>query len=103
MKCDFILDIIACFAIVVSMSSLSLKRRSKIINMSEKMVKKGFAAIPRINQAFPAADFFPICVDNRQSDTKRKIPELALLARFIKMKFLTKLTSLFLSLAPAGA
>ena len=77
------------------MSSFSPKGRSKIINMSEKMVKKGFAAIPRINQAFPAADFFLICVANEQSDTKRKIPELALLARFIKMKFSTKLTVCF--------
>ncbi|EYC35181.1 hypothetical protein Y032_1125g3646 [Ancylostoma ceylanicum] len=67
------------------------------------MVKKGLAAIPRIKQAFPAADFSSICAANRQSDTKRKIPGLPLLARFIKMKFLAKLAVLFLSLAPAGA
>ena len=66
-KCDFILDIIACFAIVVSMSSFSPKGRSKIINMSEKIVKKRFAAIPRINQTFPAANFsrFVLLTDNQ--------------------------------------
>ncbi|EYC39008.1 hypothetical protein Y032_0681g1479 [Ancylostoma ceylanicum] len=84
------------------MSNFSPKGRSKIVNMSEKMVKKGFAMIPRINHAFPAADFFPICVANRQSDTHKKIPRLALLPRFIKMKFSTKLTVYFLSLGPAS-
>ncbi|EYB82074.1 hypothetical protein Y032_0367g27 [Ancylostoma ceylanicum] len=36
---------------------------------------------------------FPICVANRQSGTHGKTPRLALLARFIKIKFLTKLTA----------
>ncbi|EYC11659.1 hypothetical protein Y032_0050g2031 [Ancylostoma ceylanicum] len=59
------------------------------------MVKKGFTVNPRVNHAFPAADFSPIWVANRQSDTRRNIPRLALLARIIKMNFSTKLMVFF--------
>ncbi|EYB88103.1 hypothetical protein Y032_0252g219 [Ancylostoma ceylanicum] len=77
------------------MSSFSLNGKTEIVNWSKKMAKKGFMVIPRINRAFLAADFFPICVANKQSDTRRKSSWLALLARFVKMKFLMKLTVCF--------
>ena len=61
MKSDFILDIIACFAIAVSMSSFSPKGRAKIINRCGKNGEKKIHGDSKDKHAFSAADFPDLC------------------------------------------